>query len=186
MSDFGVVLESGTVRFERLLPGPVRACLVAISPIPRNAANGWRRVPFELRVGGRTEMLFKHSQITDEAPPDAYRDMHQNGWRSTGTITRYEPQRLIAFTWGGGDEAESEVAFELAPKDGKVLLVVTHRKLGSKAEMTSVSGGWHVHLGLLEDLLTGSPRRGFWSRLQGLEAEYAARYADLPEPGARA
>lgn len=182
MSDYGVVLESGTVRFERLLPGPVErvwSYLVDSGNRGRWLASG----PFELKVGGRTEMLFKHSQITDEAPPDAYRNVHENGWRSAGTITRYEPLRLLAFTWGGDDEPESEVAFELAPKDGKVLLVVTHRKLGSKATMTSVSGGWHMHLGLLEDLLTGSPRRGFWSRQQALEADYAARYAGLPEPG---
>ncbi|UZF94646.1 SRPBCC family protein [Bosea sp. NBC_00550] len=185
MSEYGVVLESGAVRFERLLPGPVERVWAYITESEKRGrwlASG----PFDLRVGGRTQMLFKHSQITDEAPPEAYREMHENGWPSTGTITRYEPPRLIAFTWGGGDEPESEVEFALSPQGDKVLLVLTHRKLGSKAEMTSVSGGWHMHLGLLEDLLTGSPRRGFWSRHQKLEADYAARYADLPEQGGSA
>ena len=182
MSEYGIVLESGAVRFERLLPGPVERVWAYITESEKRGrwlASG----SFDLRPGGRTEMLFKHSQITDEAPPDVYRDMHENGVRATGTITRYEPPRIIAFTWGGGSEPESEVEFELAPKGDKVLLVVTHRKLPSKAEMTNVSGGWHLHLGLLEDLLTGSPRRGFWSRFKALDADYAARYADLPEPG---
>lgn len=182
MNEYGVVLESGAVRFERLLPGPVERVWAYLTESDKRGqwlASG----AFDLRLGGRTEMLFKHSQITDETPPEAYREVHEKGVRSTGTITRYEPQRIIAFTWGGCNELESEVAFELVPKGEKVLLVLTHRKLPSKAEMTSVSGGWHMHLGLLEDLLTGSPRRGFWSRFAALDAEYAARYLELPEPG---
>lgn len=182
MNAFGVVLESGAVRFERLLPGPVErvwSYLTESEKRGRWLASG----AFDLRVGGRTEMLFKHSEITDETPPEAYREVHENGVRSTGTITRCEPPRIIAFTWGGGDEPESEVEFELVPKGEKVLLVLTHRKLASKAEMTSVSGGWHMHLDLLEDQLSGSKPRGFWSRFKALDADYAARYADLPEPG---
>ena len=182
MNAYGVMLESGAVRFERLLPGPVERVWSYLTESEKRGqwlASG----VFDLRAGGHTEMLFKHSQITDEAPPEAYREVHENGVRSTGTITRYEPPRIIAFTWGGGNEPESEVEFELEPKDDKVLLVLTHRKLASKVEMTSVSGGWHMHLGLLEDALSGAPRRGFWSRFAALDAEYAARYAGLPEPG---
>ena len=182
MSAYGVVLESGAVRFERLLPGPIERVWSYLTESEKRGqwlASG----SFDLRVGGRAEMLFKHSEITEEAPPEAYREVHEKGVRSTGTITRCEPPRVIAFTWGGGCEPESEVEFELVPKGDKVLLVLTHRKLTSKAEMTSVSGGWHLHLGLLEDLLTGSKPRGFWSRFKALDAEYAARYAQLPEPG---
>ena len=182
MDDYGVVLESGAVRFERLLPGPVERVWSYLTESEKRGqwlASG----AFDLRVGGRTEMLFKHSDLTDETPPEVYRNVHENGVRSTGTITRYEPPRIIAFTWGGCDESESEVEFELVPKGGKVLLVLTHRKLASKAEMTSVSGGSHMHLGLLDGVLSGNPRRGFWSRFKALDADYAARYAGLPEPG---
>ncbi|RYE35246.1 MAG: SRPBCC family protein [Hyphomicrobiales bacterium] len=182
MNAYGVVLESGAVRFERLLPGPIErvwSYLAESEKRGRWLASG----AFDLRVGGRTEMLFKHSDITEETPPDAYREVHENGVHSTGTITRCEPPRIIAFTWGGGGEPESEVEFELVPKGEKVLLVLTHRKLTSKAKMTSVSGGWHMHLDLLEDQLAGSKPRGFWSRFKALHADYAARYANLPEPG---
>lgn len=182
MKEYGIVLESGAVRFERLLPGPVErvwSYLTASDKRGQWLASG----VFDLRVGGRTEMLFKHSKITDEPPPEAYREVHENGVCATGTITRCEPPHLIAFTWGGGAEPESEVEFELVPKGEKVLLMLTHRKLASKAEMTNVSGGWHIHLGLLDDVLAGRPRRGFWSRFAALETDYAARYAGLPEPG---
>lgn len=46
--------------------------------------------------------------------------------------------------------------------------------------MALVSSGWHLHLGLLEDLLAGAAPRGFWSVHQRLEAEYAERLKDAP------
>jgi uncharacterized protein YndB with AHSA1/START domain len=179
MSEYGTVLESGAVRFERLLPGPVERVWAYLTESDKRGtwlASG----PFELRVGGATELLFKHSQITDEPPPDQFREMNDNGWLARGTITRCEPPHALAFTWDGDGNPDSEVTFELSPKDGKVLLVLTHRKLADKAAMTGVSGGWHLHLGLLEDQLTGQKPRGFWSKHAAIEADYAARYAKLP------
>lgn len=184
MSDYGVVLESGAVRFERLLPGPIERVWSYLTDSEKRGR--WLAAGvFDLRVGGQTELLFKHSQLTDETPPEAYRNVHENGVRATGTITRCEPPRVLAFTWGGGSEPASEVEFALSAQGDKVRLVLTHRKLPSKTEMTGVSGGWHLHLGVLEDLLTGAPPRGFWSRHDKLAAEYAARHAALPEPGGR-
>ena len=49
MSDFGVVLESGTVRFERLLPGPVERVWSYLTDSEKRGqwlASG----PFELRL----------------------------------------------------------------------------------------------------------------------------------------
>lgn len=180
MSEYGVVLESGAVRFERLLPGPIERVWSYLTQSDKRGtwfASG----DFDMRVGGETKLLFKHSQITDEAPPERYRDMNENGFLSTGTITRLEPPHVLAFTWEGDDNPASEVTFELSPKDGQVLLVLTHRKLADKAAMVNVSGGWHTHLGILEDVLKGQPKRGFWSGHAKLEAEYAERYARLPE-----
>ncbi|WP_332697357.1 SRPBCC family protein [Bosea sp. (in: a-proteobacteria)] len=180
MNEYGVVLESGAVRFERILPGPVERVWAYITDSDKRRtwlASG----EIEGRVGGKVELLFKHSEITDEAPPERYREMHDNGWLGHGKVTRYEPHRAIAFTWPGEPEAKSEVTFELAPEGERVRLVVTHRRLANKAEMTSVSGGWHLHLGILADRLAGEKPRGFWSGHGKVEAEYAARYADLPQ-----
>lgn len=180
MSEYGTVLESGTVRFERLLPGPVERVWAYLTESGKRGtwlASG----DFDLRVGGETKLLFKHSEITDEPPPERYREMNDKGFLATGMITRCEPPHALAFTWEGDGNPASEVTFELSPRDGKVLLVLTHRKLADKAAMTNVSGGWHMHLGLLEDQLAGQKPRGFWSRQAALESEYAARFARLPE-----
>lgn len=179
MNEYGVVLESGAVRFERLLPGPVeRVWSYLIDSEKRSTwlAGG----EIEPRVGGTADLLFKHSQITSEQPPERYREMNDKGWPSKGTVTRYEPMKALAMTWPGEGDASSEVTFELAPEGDKVRLVLTHRKLANKAEMVSVSSGWHAHLGLLEDKLAGNPPRAFWSKIEALEADYAKRFADLP------
>lgn len=179
MSEYGTVLESGAVRFERLLPGPVERVWAYLTESDKRGtwlASG----KLEPRVGGTVDLLFKHSQITSERPPERYREMNDNGWLSHGTVTRYEPMRALAMTWPGEGDASSEVTFELTPEGDKVKLVLTHRKLADKAEMTSVSGGWHLHLGILEDMLAGDPPRGFWSRHAAIEADYEKRYAKLP------
>ncbi|WID96296.1 SRPBCC family protein [Bosea vestrisii] len=179
MNEYGVVLESGAVRFERLLPGPVERVWSYLTDSDKRGtwlASG----QLEPRVGGTVDLLFKHSEITSERPPGRYREMNDKGWPSKGTVTRYEPMTALAMTWPGEGSATSEVTFELTPEGDKVKLVLTHRKLANKAEMTDVSGGWHAHLGILEDKLAGDPPRGFWSKIAGLEAEYAKRFADLP------
>lgn len=180
MNEYGVVLESGAVRFERLLPGPLERVWSYLTDSEKRStwlASG----EIEPRVGGEADLLFKHSQITSERPPERYREMNDNGWPSKGIVTRYEPMTALAMTWPGEGGASSEAVFELIPQGDKVRLVLTHRKLASKAEMIDVSGGWHAHLGILEDRLAGNPPRGFWSRIEGFEADYAKRYADQPD-----
>ncbi len=179
MNEYGVVLESGAVRFERLLPGPVERVWSYLTQSEKRGtwlASG----QIEPRVGGAADLLFRHSEITSEQPPERYREMNDKGWPSKGTVTRYEPMTVLAMTWPGEGDATSEATFELIPEGDKVRLVLTHRKLADKAEMASVSSGWHAHLGLLEDKLAGDPPRGFWSRIEDLEADYAKRFADLP------
>jgi hypothetical protein len=67
----------------------------------------------------------------------------------------------------------------LSQAGDKVRLVLTHRRLATKDRMAIVSSGWHLHLGLLEDQLTGSKPRGFWSLHEALKAEYAERQRDV-------
>ena len=53
--------------------------------------------------------------------------------------------------------------------------MLTHRRLPDRKEMLSVAGGWHAHLGILEDVLTGREPRGFWSTHAKLVKEYEKR-----------
>jgi uncharacterized protein YndB with AHSA1/START domain len=131
----------------------------------------------ELRVGGRLELNFRHADLSpqSEAPPDKYKH-YQDGVSTRGRITRCEPPRLLSYTWGG-EPGESEVTFELTPRDEDVLLVLTHRRLGDRATMVSVASGWHNHLGILVNQLNGTTPQPFWSTHARLEGEYEKRLA---------
>lgn len=177
MSDYGVVLESGAVRFERLLPGPIERVWAYITEGDKRA-KWFCGGDVEPRVGGEVALFFQHSRITDEPPPESARKMNDEGKLMTGTVTTWEPPYRFAFNWVGMGDPDSDVEFELSPAGDKVRLVLTHRRLATKDRMAMVSSGWHLHINLLEDQLTGSKPRGFWSVHEGLQAEYAERQKD--------
>ena len=82
---------------------------------------------------------------------------------------------MLAHTWDHDDE-QSEVTYELEEHGDKVRLVLTHRRLASLDEVLSVSGGWHTHLDVLEDVLEGREPEAFWKMHAPIEAEYERRY----------
>lgn len=175
MSEFGIVTEARTVRFERVLPGPIErvwAYLTESEKRGRWLASG----PMELHVGGPVELNFRHADLTSqvERPPDKYSKC-ADGFTTYGRVTRCDPPRLLSYTWDERSGAASEVTFELTPQGEEVLLVLTHRRLGDRATMLSVAGGWHTHLGILIDHLNGRDPRPFWSTHARLEAEYERR-----------
>jgi len=175
--EYGEVLASDTIRFERLLPGPIERVWEYLTDGDKRGK--WlARGRIELKPGGPGEFLFKHSELSAEkTPPARYKDM-EGGKTMPLRVLRAEAPRLLAISWGGEPGGESEVVFELTPKGDKVLLVLTHKRLASRAAMKSVAGGWHAHLGVLEDNLAGRAPRGFWTTYEQLAAEYKRRLAE--------
>src|SRR6185369_11197430 len=73
MNDYGVVLDASTVRFERVLPGPIeRVWEFLTGPVQR--AKWFAGGPMEPRVGGKLELHFKHRNLmsVDEPVPEKY------------------------------------------------------------------------------------------------------------------
>lgn len=172
---FGVATEAGTVRIERVLPGPAERVWAWLTESDKRAR--WLAAgETELQVGGRVELVFRHSELSREASPERYRKYE--GHVSHGRVTRCEPPRILSYTWPEKNDQDSEVTFELTPRDDSVLLVVTHRRLADAAAMVNVASGWHAHLGILIDRLTEHEPRGFWSAHADAEREYKARFAD--------
>ena len=174
MSEFGVATGSRTVCIRRVLPGPIErvwAYLTESEKRRRWLASG----PMELRVGGRVELNFRHADLTPHAedPPEKYKDT-KDGFGIYGHVTRCDPPRLLSYTFNEA-AGDSEVTFELTPQGEDVLLVLTHRRIGNRAAMVSIAGGWHTHLGILLDHLEGREPRPFWSTHARLEAEYERR-----------
>lgn len=175
MSEHGVIIDTGTVRFERLLPGPIERVWSYLTDSEKRGT--WLAAgEMDLRVGGRVEHVFDNSHLTghDDAPPPKYAS-HASESRMHGEITACDPPRLLSYTWGEPSGGESEVRFELSERGGKVLLVLTHRRLANRDEMVGVAGGWHAHLDILAHRLEGQAPPSFWPTHTRLEAEYESR-----------
>ena len=161
-------VEPGTMKLERLLPGPVERVWAYLVEGDKRAlwlAGG----TFDLRVGGKVKLEFDHARLSsDKVPPAKYKDMGKPQFE--GVITRLEPNRLLAYTWPFKSE-QSEVTFELEPRGKDTLLRITHRRLHTDVQV-GVMSGWDVHTGILEDVLRGNEPRPFWTTHEKLEREY--------------
>ena len=119
----------------------------------------------ELRVGGRVSLTFNNQNLSsDKVTPERFK--FAEGHTIEGEVTRYEPPRLLTFTWGKA----GDVTFELTPKGKDVLFVVTHRRLPDRNTTVMVSSGWHTHAGVLIDVLNNAEPRPFWKTFLQREA----------------
>ena len=170
MNDVGTTNEEGTVRLERLLPGPIERVWAYLTESDKRAtwfAGG----TFDLRVGGRADLHFDHANISAEKRPPDRKDM-KSDW--VCRITRLEPPRLLSYTFDPAGP-ESEVTFELEPRGKDVLLVITHRRIVDRANKVGVASGWDAHVGILSDRLNGVEPRPFWTTHAKLMREYEAK-----------
>ncbi len=171
--EFGQRIAPDTVRIERLLPVPIERVWDYLTDGELRGkwlAGG----AMEQRVGGRVELHFHNSALTEnDDPPPAKYAKYDNA-STGGTVTEIDPPHLLAYTWGEEDGA-SHVRFELATQGQQVRLVVTHSRLSGRDGMLSVAAGWHTHLDILRDRLLGREPAGMWRTHARLEAEYARR-----------
>ena len=174
MSDYGIVTEAGAVRFERLLPAPAERVWDYLTD-SRLRGKWFAAGPMELRPGGGVTLVFRNADLSpdDEEVPEKFRKYE--GFESKGEIVRAEPPRLLVFNWIEEPGRSTEVSFELEPRGDQTLLTLTHRRLADRAAMVDVSGGWHLPLDVLEDVLAGRTPRPFWTRQAALDEEYQGR-----------
>lgn len=175
MNEYGELIDPNTVRFERLLPGPIERVWRYLTDSDKRAL--WLcGGDVETRDGGHVDMHFHNLSLstTGDIPrPKKYRDQPEKV-SFTGLVTRCEPPNVLAHTWEFGDES-SEVCYELTELGDKVRLVLTHRRLESPDTVLDVSGGWHTHLNVLADVLADQPVRPFYRMQKQYEAEYRER-----------
>lgn len=176
---YGKILESGAVRFERLLPGPLERVWEYIT-VPEKRVIWLASGEMELHVGGKVTLNFHNATLSPpgEAVPERFQQ-YTGPITQGGRITQIEPPRLLGMTWGdkGDGSPASEVVFELTSKGKDVLLVLTHRRLTSSHEGLMVSSGWHVHLGVLLAKLNGDAPPAYWTKFDRLEQYYRAQFA---------
>lgn len=181
MSEYGELIDASTVRFERMLPGPIERVWNYI--VDSDKRRRWLCAgDIGPGNGGHVDMLFHNESLSRQADievPEKYRDMPSK-MQFSGTVTHWDPPRSVSHTWDFDDEESSEVTYELEEVGDRVRLVLTHRRLESGDTILSVSAGWHTHLDILADVLEGREPRAFWKTHSALEAEYGRQ---LGRPG---
>lgn len=171
---YGTFTGPETVRFERLLTGPIERVwdYLTKSELKAKWLSAGDVAP---KVRGKVEQRFHHKDLSekDDPIPDKYKNMEE-GTYFEGRVIEWDPPTLLSYTWGEETGEESLVTFELTPKENnKVLLVLTHQRLGDDRIIhISVAAGWHTHLGILEDRLEGKKPKGFWEVHVKMEEEY--------------
>lgn len=184
---YGTVLESGAIRFDRLLPGPIERVWDYIT-VGEKRATWLADGEMELHVGGTVTLEFRNGELAPKGEPVPEQFRKYTGLITHyGHITRFEPPHLLAMTWNERQDAEntpgqggcsgnsSEVVFELTPHGKNVLLTLTHRRLATRGDMLGVSSGWHVHMAMLIERLHDRTPREFWRSLERLEQVYDTR-----------
>jgi uncharacterized protein YndB with AHSA1/START domain len=174
--DYATILEPGTIRFERLLPGPIERVWAYLAESDKRAQ--WLGSgEMEQRAGAPLKLRFVHSSLSRKtAPiPDQFKNMEE-GQVTEHTVTRCEPPRLLSWSWGSGKDGPSEVIFELTPEGDKVRLVLTHRRLRDRKAMLAVGPGWHSHLAVLVSRLEGREPDAFWATFTEAKSEYEKRF----------
>ncbi len=176
MNDYGEKLDESTVRFERLLPGPIEHVWAYLTESDKRAQ--WLcGGDVETAVDGHVDMHFHNASLSsdDDIPrPDKFKDMPEK-ISFSGKVTRCEPPHVLEHTWEFDNE-NSLVCYELSKQGDKVKFVLTHRRLESPQTVLDVSGGWHTHLNILVDVLEKRKLRPFYKMQQQFEAEYGDRY----------
>ena len=112
MSRPATLIEPGTVKLERLLPGPIERVWAYITESDKREK--WLcSGHFDLRVGGNVELRFDNSKLSPNEPvPESERGRHAP---KAGVITRLEPPHLLAHTWVW-DTNHTEVTYQLAER----------------------------------------------------------------------
>ncbi len=175
MSDYGDLLDDTTVRFERILPGPIERVWSYL--VESDKRRKWLCAG-DIGAGenAHVDMHFHNeslSQGDDIEVPEKYAHLPRK-MSFSGRVTRWNPPNVVAHTWEFEGES-SEVCFELEQVGDKVRLVLTHRKLESTETVVDVSAGWHTHLDILVDVLSGQEPRPFWKTHSALEQDYIER-----------
>jgi len=166
--DYGALIEPATVKIERLLPGTIERVWAYLTE--SDLRRRWLAAgAMTLEVGARFELVWRNDELTD--PPGERPAGFGEEHRLQSRILAVDPPRRLVFAWHG----EGEVSMTLEPRDDKTLLTVVHRRLPDRPNIVGVSAGWHAHLDLLADILSGRKPDPFWGDLARLRAEYDRR-----------
>jgi uncharacterized protein YndB with AHSA1/START domain len=168
LNPYGVLTEDATLNMQRLLPGPIERVWAYLTE--SNLRSQWlAQGPMQLRAGGAMALTWRNDELTNPSGqrPEGFGAEHS----MDAQITEIDPPHKLSFTWSG----TGEVSFELQPQGDKVLLKLTHRRLGERNMRLMVGAGWHMHLDILVARVQDTQPEPFWDGWSRLRGEYDHR-----------
>ncbi len=177
MTTHGTLIAPDTLRFERVLSASLETVWAYLVE-PEKRALWLAGGETDGRLGGAVTLVFENARHCHpgEETPEKYKHLGEIS-TMVGTITAFDPPRLLSYTWvepdeGIAEDQPSEVTFELTPQGEQTRLVLTHRRLPKGEVMKGVAAGWHTHLDIFVDHLAGTQPKSFWSTHMALEDVY--------------
>jgi len=162
---YGTLIDSATLKFQRTLPGPVENIWAYLTE--SELRRQWLAAgQMTMKPGSSFELVWRNDELTDppgQRPP-GFSDEH----RMASRIVEIEAPHKLVFTWGDS----GDVTVELEPQGEQVQLTLTHRGLPDREAVLMIAAGWHGHLDLLSDRVTGKASMPFWDSWSRLQEEY--------------
>ncbi len=167
MNTMGVIVNSHTVRIERLLPGPIDRVWEYFTK-PEYVSTWLMECTLEPKLQGlislRSEPIPEGTIENDQVEP------HVTMIR--GLISEFNPPRLIAFSWYQHEYgAATNLRVELDQRGDQVLVVLTHSHLDPEF-MAAVAAGWHANFEALIALIRGEEKPDIYPLFEKLLEEY--------------
>jgi len=178
MNKYGEMLEDGTLKFVRVLPGPIDRIWAWITDGEKRAE--WLAGGGDITHAGQTVRFdFQHDRLTphDETYPDKYKEMAAGVSYDVEVRVCEAPYRLVLF-WPSEKWRASDIEFRLSEEGKDVKLQLFQRGDVKAEELIGSSAGWHVHLGIMAAKLSGEAPAPFWSAHEAFCREYAERFKD--------
>ena len=171
LNAYGVLAEPGTLKFQRLMPGPASRLWRHLTE--SDLRRQWLAAgKMELKVGAPVEFIWRNDELNN--PPRQRPAGFPEEQRMQGRITALDAPSNLAIAWNGF----GEVSYALETKGEDVLLTMIQRGLPSRDIVVMFAAGSHTHFDILESCLDGKALPDFWKSWSRLQKEYDARIAD--------
>jgi uncharacterized protein YndB with AHSA1/START domain len=168
LSAYGVLSEPQTLKFQRLLPGPIERLWAYLTE--SDLRRRWLAAgKMDLQAGALVELVWRNDELN--SPPSQRPAGFPEEQRLRGRIREIDPPRKLAIAWDGG----GDVSYQLERKGDDVLLTMSQHGLPNRDILLMFAAGSHMHLELLAACLADSEPPLFWDGWSRLLKEYGTR-----------
>ncbi len=178
MNKYGEILEDGSMKFVRVLPGGIERAWVWLTQGERRKE--WLCGGGDITHAGQTVRFeFQHQNLTphDETFPEKYKAL-EKGVAYDVEIKICDAPRHLVMVWPGEDGNIAEIEIRLSEEADGVRFELVQRGAASAEHFLGALGGWHAHLDIMVDKLSGDTPKPFWATHEALVEDYRERAGD--------